>query len=366
MAEYSRILTGQVTSTGGNTPVVLPVIPDFIEISNATRAVAASGVTRAWWMTDMGQGSAFAVTTGASDVTSFVSTTTGTGFSTFQAGIALQYGPVYQHTGSTDFSISKANPAVVTTTTNHGLVSGNVVIFSNLYQTSTTGMPQISNMPFVVTSTGATTFTIPWNTNQSNYTAFNTSTSTNNVGSWKQVLYPSLYVPGVSFISAITTGVTTSVTTTSPHNFQLNQEVAFRIPSSWGTTQLNSLPNVLIPGSPTYGFVSAVTSNTFTVTINSSGYTAFNSNQTVASVPGLRLPQVLAVGDANSGSLLGNFLSPSFYNGSSTGTVNTINGPAIAGAYVNATSQGFIIGSAVAGTASDVILWRAHMSDLNS
>jgi hypothetical protein len=43
----------------------------------------------------------------------------------------------------------------------------------------------------------------------------------------------------------------------------------------------------------------------------------------------------------------------------------SINGPAIAGAFVNNTNQGFIIGSAVAGTAADIIFWRAILSDVN-
>ena len=368
MAEYSKLASGQVTSTGGNTTVILPFTPTFIEISNSTRAAAASGVTRAWWELDMGQGAAMVVTTsaGPADGTSFITAATGTGFTTIQAALALQYGATVNH-ASNDFQISKANPAVVTTSSAHGLVSGNVVIFQNLYQTSTTGMPQICGIPFVITVTSGTTFTIPWNTNQSNYTAFNSATSTGNVGSYKQVLYPDLYVPGTNVISAITTGATTTVVTTAPHNFVVGQEVAFRIPSVWGTTQLNSLPDLIIPGSPIYGYVTSVTnSTTVVVNINSTGYTAFNSNQTVAGVKGLTFPQIVAVGDNNSGSNQFGYNSPTVYNGTSTSAVSTINGPSIAGAYINATYQGFIIGSGVAGTAADTIYWRAYYHDLNT
>lgn len=368
MAEYSRMASGQTVSAGGATAVILPFIPDFIEISNPTRAAAVSGVTRAWWETDMGQGAAMVVTTaaGPADGTSFITTATGTGFKTFQGGQSLQYGTVYNHAVG-DFSITKANPAVVTTTVNHGLVSGNVIIFQNLYQTATTGMPQICGIPFTVTVTGATTFTIPWNTNQSNYTAFNSATATGNVGSWKQVLYPALYVPGEAVISALTLAATTTVVTTSQHNFVVGQEVAFRIPTVWGTTQLNSLPDIIIPGQPIYGYVTAVTnSTTVVVNINSTGYTAFNTNQTVAGVRGLTFPQIVAVGDNNSGSNQFGFNSPTVFNGTGTTAVSTINGPAIAGAYINNTSQGFIIGSGVAGTAADVLLWRAYLHDLNT
>lgn len=377
MAEYSRLASGQVVSTGGATNVIIPFIPNYIAIENAGRLVAGAGVTSASWMTDMGQGAAVLSTfgTGAQYIapvggTSSGALVSGTGFSTFQAGLSMQYGPLYQHTGSTDFSISKANPAVVTTTTAHGLVSGNVVIFQNLYQTASTGMAQIAGIPFVITVLSSTTFSIPWNTNQSNYTAFSSSSSTGNIGSFKQVLYPSLYAPGVAFISAITTGTTTTIVTTAPSNFVVGQEVAFRIPSAWGTTQLNSLPNVQIPGSPIYGFVTAVTnSTTFVVNINSTAYSAFTNNPLITAVPGLSFPQVVAVGDVNTGYGLNSvaplYPSPSVYNGYSTSAVSTINGPAIAGAFFNATFMGFIIGSAISGTSGDVIYWRAYLHDLN-
>ncbi len=374
MAEYSRLARGQLSSTGGATSVVLPFIPDGIEIYNSTRALAGTGVTRAWWTANMGQGSAFLSTTApfatspavTSDTTTFI--TTG-GFTTSEAALALQYGPTV-FLGASG-SISKASAAVVTTTAAHGLVSGNVVVFQNLYQTSTTGMQQIAGIPFVVTVTGSTTFTIPWNTNQSNYTAIATG-GLNTLASFKQVLYPALYVPGTSFISAITLGTTTTIVTTAPHNMVVGQEVAFRIPTVWGTSQLNSLPNVTIPGSPLYGYVVSVTnSTTVVVSINSSAYTAFNSNQVFLSFSGEKFPQMVAVGDVNTGGLpisAGSALYPSplVYNGTSTGAVSTINGPAIQGAYINATYMGFIIGASIAGTAADTIYWRAFLHDYNA
>ena len=378
MAEYSRLESGVVTSNGGQTSVIVPFIPNYIAIDNQTRMVAGAGVTSASWMTDMGQGAAVLSTfgtgsqfigpTGSTGLTS-AGLTAGTGFSTFQAGLSFQYGPVFNNTTNA-FSISKANPAVVTTATAHGLVSGNVVIFQNLAQTSTTGMQQIAGIPFVITVLSPTTFSIPWNTNQSNYTAFSTAGSTSNVGSFKQVLYPFLYNPSLGYISAITLGATTVIATTAPTNFVVGQEVAFRIPTIWGTQQLNSLPNAVIPGSPIYGFVTAVsasgTTPTVTVNINSSNYTAFNSNQTYASYAGEKFPQIVAVGDANSGSLLTNFVSPQIFNGLGATQVGTINGPAVAGAFINSTFQGFTIGSAISGAAADVLYWRAYMHDINT
>jgi hypothetical protein len=381
MTEYSRMAKGKFTSTGAAQVINLPFQPDFVELINYTAAAtpANHGIPFAKWDANMGQGFAIVDLFNATPVLTTDSVDTG-GISTFSAGLMLQFGATYQHTGSTDFSISKDNPAVVTTTSAHGLKSGDVVIFQDLYQTATTGMPQIDGVPFTVTVINSTSFSIPWNTNQTQYTAFDSSTSTGNVGSFKQVLYPYLYAPGVSIIGGITTGTTTTIDTTDAHNFVVGQEVAIRMPTVWGDARYNSLPNTTTPGSPIYAYVVAVTDyNTVVVNINSTGYTAYNSNQTVASVPGLSFPQILAVGDVNTGGVQissGSALyPPPFTRPIANTTVNTINGPAIQGSFFNNTSQGFIIGagsaqsdasSVLVGAVSDVIYWRAFFHDYSS
>lgn len=371
MAEYSRIAKGSFTSTGAAKAINLPFQPDYVEFINYSAAAtpANHGVPFAYWDVAMGQGFAVEQVFNATPVLS-TDVVIVNGISTYSAGLALQYGARIGISG-----ITKASPAVVTTTASHGYASGDVVIFQGLYQSSTTGMPQICGMAFTVTVTGATTFTIPWNTNQSNYTALSGSPTGAYV---KKVLYPYLYAPGVSIISAITTGTTTTIDTTDGHNLVVGQEVAFRIPASWGTIELNSLPNVTIPGSPIYGYVISVTDyNTVVVNINSSSYTAFNSNQTVASVPGQQFPQMVAVGDVNTGGVAissGSVLYPPPYVVPiGTTRVNAIGGPAIQGAFFNNTSQGFIIGAGVGATDTssvlvgangNVIYWRAYLSDM--
>lgn len=372
MTEYSKMAKGKFTSTGLAQMVNLPFKPDAIEMWNySSYATPANhGVPYAYWDANMGQGFAIEQVFNATPVFT-TDTVIANGFSTFEAGLMLQYGARIQVSG-----ITKANPAIVTTATAHGYKSGDVVIFTGLYQSATTGMIQLSDMTFTVTVLSPTTFSIPWNTNQSNYTALSASPTGAYV---RKVLYPFLYFPGTSFISAITTGTTTTIDTTSAHNFVVGQEVAFRIPPTWGTIELNSLPNVRIPGSPIYGYVIAVTDyNTVVVNIDSTSYTAFNSNQTFASVPGLSLPQIVAVGDVNTGGVQissGSPLYPSPYSVLiGTTQTPTINGPAIMGAYVNNTSQGFIIGSGVGvndassvlvGAAGNVIYWRAFLHDMS-
>jgi hypothetical protein len=374
MAEYSRIARGSFTSSGAAEIINLPFRPQYVQFTNYTNAFtapAASQVVSAEWYSSMGQG--FAVQNVYDATPDLVmDAVIVNGISTFEAGQLLQFGPTL-----TVNVITKAATAVVTTSAAHNLKSGDVVIFEGLFETTTTGMPQINGIPFTVTVTGATTFTIPWNTNQSNYTAISVAaTGTPRV---KKVLYPYIYFPGTSFISAITLGTTTTIDTTSAHNFVVGQEVAFRIPSQWGTTQLNSLPNVTIPGSPIYAYVIAVTDyNTVIVNFDSSAFTAFTSNPTVASVPGLSYPQIVAVGDVNTGGVQVSANSalypPPYFVPIGTTRINTINGPAIQGAYVNNTSQGFIIGagagvnvtdSVLVGAEGDVIHWMAIYPDMS-
>jgi hypothetical protein len=386
MAEYSRLARGRFVASSASQVVNLPFVPNAVKVWNYTNYAAAivdNNVVRAFWdsrlvvagrnptMIDL-----YNATAQVTDVITI------NGISSFQAGLSLQYGPVVQHTANTDFNISKAATAVVTVAgagiLDHGLQTGDVVVFSNLAQTSTTGMNQIAGIPFMITRTAATTFTINWDTSGANYTAFNTSTSTNNVGSYKKVLYPDLYLPGDSIISRVTVGATTTIQTTAQHQLQVGQEVAFRIPSVWGPIELNSLPNVVIPGSPIYGYVVSVTNlQTVVVNINSTGYTAFNPNQPFASV-GRSFAQLVPVGDVNSGGVqisAGSVLYPSPQYSYATQNDSIVNnGPAIIGSYVNNTRQGFVIGSGVAVTkntahimsANDVIVWEAILSDYNS
>lgn len=370
MTEYSRKAYGTFVSTGAAKVINLPFQPNLIKMTNYSAAAtpALNGVPFAQWNSFMGQGSGVIEAFNATPVLT-TDVMTARGFSTFAAGQLLQYGAQIQISG-----ITNANPAVVTTASAHGYSSGDVVIFQGLYQSTTTGMPQICGIPFTVTVTGATTFTIPWNTSSTPpYTALSGSPTGAFV---KKVLYPFLYSPGANVISAITLGTTTTIATTSAHNLVVGQEVGFRIPSTWGTVQLNSLPNTLTPGSPVYGYVTSVTNyNTFVVNINSSSYTAFNVNQTVASVPGLSFPQVVAIGDVNTGGVQfsGGALYPSPYVVPFSAQVPTINGPALLGSYINNTSQGFVIGAGsgatltstvLVGANTNVIYWEAEFVEL--
>lgn len=368
MAEYSRSARGSYTvPTGVTKPIYLPFQPTLVRLFNATNYATNTEhlVTDVNWDISLGQGTALMKKKGAAATYYLIADTVATnGISTFSAGLSLQFGATKQIIGAT-----AANPIVFNVTA-HGYAVGDVVMFQGLYQSSTTGMPQISGMPFVISAVGdADHFSVVWPGNGGNYTALSGSPTGAYV---KKVLYPFLYAPGSAFIEAITTGSTTTVVTTAPHNFVVGQEIGFRIPSQWGTVELNTLPNTSLPGSPTYYYVTSVTnSTTFVCNASSTGYTAFNTNQTVASVPGLSFPQVFAMGDVNTGGVA--YSGSALYPSPVVNSVSTINGPAINGAFVNNTRQGFVIGNGVGvidtsavmgGVAGNSMYWEAYLTDM--
>jgi hypothetical protein len=391
MAEYSRLAKGSFTAGASQTSAViqLPFLPDYVEVWNLTNigaAASAGNILRAYWdnnipaYTPSGKSASqtmvevYNATPAVIYDTIYTNGVTGgtapaSGISTFQGALELQYGATLIVS-----SVSKASQAVVTTSTNHGYAVGDTVIMQGIATTVTTNAMRLLNtVPFTIVAVTSNTFTINWNTNLANYSAASTA------GTVKKVLYPFLYLPEDNVISAITLGTTTTIATTMYHNFEPGQEIAFRIPSFWGTTQLNSLPNNVIPGQPIYGYVLSVTDNwTFVVSINSSSYTAYNAfGNASGTIPtNITYPQVLAIGDVNTGGIINNLSVTNLYPApqfpTSTNRVSTINGPAIRGAFVNNTSQGFIIGNGTpqeqAGTgtivtANSIILWHAYAHD---
>ena len=388
MAEYSRLAKGNYTVTGGtlgvsapNVKIInLPFKPDFVELINYTQAAtpAAHGIPFAWWDASVPP-LTFSSVNYDTIVEVYSSSTAsntdmvkvGGGISVFSAGLSQQFGAAQQVVASTKGTTTSFQ------VTGHGYSVGDTVIFRGLFQSSTTGMPQINDVPLtIVTITDANNFVVNWNSNNAAYTNLSGSPASAFV---QKVLYPFLYLPGDNAITGITLGNTTTIQTAMYHNFTIGQEVAFRVPNAWGTTQLNSLPNLIVPGSPVYGYVTSITDNwTFVVNINSSAYTAFTTNIAVANVVGLTSAQVVAVGDINMGGESITSTSPLYpppLFPTSTNRIPTINGPAIRGAFVNNTAQGFIIGNSasrtdtsswVGGSNNDVMEWRAYAHDYSS
>jgi hypothetical protein len=99
-------------------------------------------------------------------------------------------------------------------------------------------------------------------------------------------IYPQWYAPRSYFISAITLGVTTTITTTVSQDYVIGQLVRLVIPPTFGTRELNGQSGYVI---------SIPASNQVVISINSVGYTPFQTSSATT------LPQILPIGDVNTG-----------------------------------------------------------------
>lgn len=111
------------------------------------------------------------------------------------------------------------------------------------------------------------------------------------------------YQPSQFFISAISLGPTTTITTTVNNNYVIGQLCRLIIPQANRCSQLNEQT----------GYVIAIPNpNQVTLNINSSGYNLFQTSTYPTQ------PQILAIGDINSGVInnIGNGSEGTFIPGS--------------------------------------------------
>lgn len=336
MSEYNKIAEGTLTVTTGGVAqfLNLPFVPKSFEMWNKSKWGTASQIQHALGFSEDAAGTAYyEATSGSSNMQP--TKITSNGFSFIQAG-SPAYGPVIALAST---FVSQAASALVTTASAHGYAVGDVVLIYG-----TTAMLQIAGVEYtVLTVPSSTTFTIA--VNSSGFASAATA------GFVKKVLYPDLYLPGNRVITAISSsGVSTVVTTSTYHNMVVGQEVAFTIPPQWGMTQLDQA--AMADRNPQQkAYITAVTSNTLTVNVDSSAFSAFAYPTSAVAALGMTFPQVTPIGDQNSG-------------GSAPGGVLT--SLTIPGAYQTNTRQGVVIGSTLLANTSDVWHYRAIYPDLIS
>lgn len=102
---------------------------------------------------------------------------------------------------------------------------------------------------------------------------------------------PQFYKPRNYVIESIALGKFTTVTTSVDNDYVVGQQIRFVIPEQYGTRQLNQVTGYII---------SIITSDEFVVDIDSSQMDAF------ISATALQQPQVVAIGDINTGQINSN------------------------------------------------------------
>lgn len=112
---------------------------------------------------------------------------------------------------------------------------------------------------------------------------------------------PQFFQPSVFYISAISLGQTTTITTSINHNYVLGQLTRLLIPSKYGAQALNEQQ----------GYVIAIPAlNQVTLDINSINSDPFISSPTFLPFQSKTPPQIVAVGDRNSGTINANGRNP--------------------------------------------------------
>lgn len=105
------------------------------------------------------------------------------------------------------------------------------------------------------------------------------------------------YQPSQFFISSIALGQTTTITATTNMNYVIGQLVRLLIPPSFGCIELNNVKGYVID---------IPMANQVTINVDSSQ----NVSTFISSSSTTQQPQILAIGDVNSGSINANGRSP--------------------------------------------------------
>lgn len=182
---------------------------------------------------------------------SFTATTNA--ISLYDGTQSLSLGPVLA--GS---SITNGSPTAIATSSANGLQVGDVVQITAKTANSIVNFQPIAGLYFTVTSLNSTTsFNIGFNS-----TGFTNEGSTFNV---RKVVVGPIFYPTDAVIIAATAANPMVITTATAHGYTVGQKVRVRVPKAYGMVQANNL----------VGVITAVTTYTMTLNIDSSAFTAF-------------------------------------------------------------------------------------------
>ena len=298
-------LTGTFTSDGATKNISLPsgyTSFNMINITDLGSTAANTNVMRAQGTSSMpaGYGLYNPKTSGAATLALEVSTATG-GF-TFVSDSATRLNGAAVATSGTD--INRANPAVVSTGTTTNLVD----TVSVVRMINNTGMLQVSGMDFTVgTIVASTSFQLKYLDN-TGFAADSTA------GFYRIVNADPRYYPRARYVTAITQAASAVITLSVTHGYTVGQAVRVYVSSAFGMTEINGL----------LGNITAIntTTNTITVDIDSSGFTAFAFPTSAIAAGGVTFAQVVPVGEAainTTSQPYGNLLDDSTHNVSFTG-----------------------------------------------
>jgi hypothetical protein len=316
---------GRFTSTGAAQIIQLRSNLDWMWVINETVSYAAGAGTGAefYWQRGMTQGRGIIYTkTAATNALATGQIAANAGFYLVDSSVNLP-GPSLSLTG-----ITGATPPVVLTANTGSLNNGDIVrIFS------TVGALQLGGLDFTIGNISAgTSFEL-------SYMAAIAAASPG-AGTFRRIPYDALFYPRRRYITNITQAAQAVVTLSVTHGYTVGQVVRFVIPTvtalAFGMTELDGLQGTIVAIN--------TTTNTITVDIDTTGFTAFAFPLTTS--PGFTPAQIVPIGDNTAESLLLNA------NILSDATVNT--------GYIGIQLQAGT--GSPAGVSTNVIYWVAGKS----
>lgn len=208
--------------------------------------------------------------------------------------------------------ITNATPPVVSTGSTANLINGDTVRIL-----TSTGAAQIAGMDFTIGSLVANT------SFELSYMVAMGSAATG--GSYREVLYDKVWSPRSRLITNITQATSAVITLSVTHGYVVGEKLQIYVGSVFGMDEINGL----------YGTITAIntTTNTVTVDIDSTGFTAF-AWPAAADYP-FTFAQVVPVGE-----------------------IPTITSAAT----VNEAMIAINVGSSVCGASNDVLYWEAQFA----
>lgn len=227
--------------------IAIPSGTDFLRVFNYTQMAAGTSANYGdgFWQRGMGTTGLYRTCAGVA--------------AAFAANSFVLYNPATATPGAAvAITNINAGTGLVLTGSTAGVVVGSMIRLSNL---SVAAAQQWAGLDFQVTVVVAnTSFTI---------VPLTPAAAIGAVTGFYRLLGTGLFYPRRRFISNITAANPGVVTTTVAHGYQVGQEVRFVVPTvtaiGFGMTQLDG----------TSAVVTAVTATTFTINVDTSGFTAF-------------------------------------------------------------------------------------------
>lgn len=268
MSLQEIIYRGSVVSTGAPQTISIPAGFDEFHLRNRTTHAAGAGITDAYWYFGDPAGWARTDTVAGGVITTNVIAAAGF---TYSDSSTAQIGPAIAVT-----AITAASPAVASTATTP--VVGDIV---RVYGTTT--MLQIAGMDFSVTAvTPGVNMTF-------GFLPAVGFAGAATAGFYRRLPFDLPFAPRKRYITAITAAAAAVITLSVTHGYVVGEKVYITVPAAFGMTQINGQT----------GTITAINAgtNTITVDIDSTAYTAFAFPTSAVAAAGVSFPTIVPAGE---------------------------------------------------------------------